>query len=200
MTKKEIIWRYLLTTAMDKKQLIFTQKDVAKTFNISTSTVFNALKVPRKLGAIEVTGRFFRLIDKEKLLILWATMRNIQKDIYYSTYVSDTPEKIEGLMPADCIFGAFSAYRLKYQDAPADYDQIYVYSNNLQEIKKRFPPAKTPFPGRKLAKNLFIMKPDSYLNAFGSVTPDTQTFVDLWNIPKWYSKDYLDSLKGKMNL
>lgn len=196
MTKKEIIWRYVLTLALDEKQLIFTQKDIAKVFNISTSTVFNALKVPRKLGAIEVTGRFFRLIDKEKLLILWATIRSIQKDIYYSTYVPDAPAKIEGLMPADCIFGAFSAYRLKYQDAPADYDQIYVYSNNLEEIKKRFPPNSN----RKMPKNLFILKPDSYLNTFGLVTPDVQTFVDLWNIPKWYSKDYLDALKKKLNL
>ncbi len=196
MTKKEIIWRYVLTQALDEKRLIFTQKDIAKLFNISTSTVFNALRVPRKLGAIEVTGRFFRLVDKEKLLILWATMRNIQKDVQYSTYVAEEPKKIEGCMPADCIFGAFSSYRLKYQDAPADYDQIYVYSNNLDEMKKRFPPVV----GKKSTKNLFILKPDPYLSAFGSFTPDVQTFVDLWNIPKWYSKDYLDALKKKMNL
>lgn len=196
MTKKEIIWRHVLVKACEEKQFTFTQKALAARFKISTSTIFNALKVPRKMGAIEVTGRFFRLIDKEKLLMLWATIRNIQEDIHYTTCVAGTAQEIEGQMPADCIFGAFSAYRLKYKDAPADYEQVYVYSNNLIEMKKRFPPNS----GRGMAKNLFVIKPDSYLNTFGQITPDVQTFVDLWNIPKWYARDYLDAIKKKVSL
>lgn len=196
MTKKETIWRHILVKALEEKQFTFTQKDIAAYFKISTSTVFNALNAPRKLGAIEVTGRFFRLIDKEKLLMLWATMRNIQKDIHYATSVPMGAKEIEGQMPADCIFAAFSAYRLKYEDAPADYDQVYVYCNNLEEIKRRFPAGS----GRKMMKNFFVLKPDVHLSTFGQVTPDVQTFVDLWNIPKWYAKDYLDAIKKKMNL
>lgn len=196
MTKKEIIWRHILIQALSEKQLIFTQKEIAQYFKISTSTVFNALKAPRKLGAIEVTGRFFRVTNVEKLLILWATMRNINKDIQYSTYVPGFTAKIEGNATGDTIFGAFSAYRLKYNDAPADYDQVYIYSNNLEELKRRFPPLRN----KQQAKNLFILKPDPFLASFGHITPDVQTFVDIWNIPKWYAKDFINSLKEKLNI
>lgn len=192
MTKKEILWRHILIEAMDKHALIFTQKSLAEQFDISTSTVFNALKAPRKLGAIEVTGRFFKVRSAEKLLLLWATQRNIKKDFIYSTRVDAPVGEIEGKMPPNVIFGAFSAYRLKYQTAPADYSVVYIYSEDLEPIQKRF-------PLKKGNPNLFVMKPDSYLSDFGKTTPDAQTFVDLWNIPEWYAKDFLDAIKKKMN-
>ena len=193
MSKKETIWRYILNQALEKHVLTFTQKEIAGKFQYSTSTVFNSLKAPRKLGAVEVTGRFFRIINFEKLLILWATQRNLEKDVVYSTYCSEPARKIEGNMPPDIIFAAFSAYRMKYNEAPADYDVVYVYSQNLVELKKRFPTVKG-------IKNLFILKPDNDLKNFGKITPDVQTFVDLWNINKWYAKDFLDALKQKFNL
>lgn len=188
MTKKEKIWRHVLHKALQERQLTFTQKDIAAHFNISTSTVFNSLKAPRQLGAIEVTGRFFRLKDTEKLLLLWATQRNLNKDIVYFTHVDLPVRQIEGNMPPDVIFGAFSAYRLAHDDAPSDYSEVYVYSANLVAIKKRF-------PKQKGQPNLFILKPDSELASFGNTTPDSQTFVDLWNLPQWYAKDYLNALK-----
>lgn len=191
MTKKEIIWRHILYKALTEHKLTFTQKDLAQSFGYSTSTIFNALKVPRQLGAIEVTGRFFRLRDAEKLLLIWATQRNLKNDIIYETHVDRTIQEIEGDMPGDIIFGAFSAYRLAYHDAPADYAAVYIYSLDLNEIKKRFPKQKgTP--------NLFVLKPDSYLATFGKMTPDPQTFVDLWNISDWYAKDFLDALKRRL--
>ncbi len=193
MTKKETIWRFILKKALDERELRFTQKDIAAHFKISTSTVFNALKAPRKLGAIEVTGRFFRLRDAEKLLLLWATQRNFKNDIVYSTYVDAEVREIEGRMPPDVIFGAFSAYRFAHNEAPADYSTVYVYSEGLEELKKRFPKQKGP-------PNLFVLKPDPELVSFGKTTPDVQTFVDLWNIPQWYAKDYLAALKKKINL
>ncbi len=193
MSKKEILWRHILYQSLEKKVQKFTQKDLAKQFGYSTSTVFNALNAPRKLGAIEVTGRYFRIRDREKLLLLWATVRNFQKEIIYETHVDSSPRGIEGAMPAEVIFGAFSAYRLKYHEAPADYSSVYVYSIDLSSIKKRFPKMKG-------ASNLFVLSPDPHLQSFGSVTPDAQTFVDLWNIPQWYAKDYLNALKIKLYL
>lgn len=191
MTKKETIWRHILQEGLEHKRLIFTQKGLAKLFCVSTSTVHSALKAPRKLGAVEVTGRFFRLRDSEKLLLLWATQRNLERDILYATHVDATAPRMEGLMPQEVIFGAFSAYRLKYQEAPADYDLVYVYSDKVQEIQKRFPKQK----GRL---NLFVLKKDPHF--YGAFTPDVQTFVDLWNIPVWYAKAFLDALKLKFQL
>lgn len=198
MSKKEIIWRYILYEALTHKTFVFTQKDIAGRFLFSTSTVFNALKVPRSISAVEVRGRYFRLRDFEKLLILWATHRNLQKDIIYKTHIDATVPEIEGIMPPDVIFGVFSAYRLKYNNAPADYDQVYVYiyNNNINDIKKRFP----SFKKSNKYPNLFVLKSDPYLRSFGSTTPDPQTFVDLWNVSQWYAKDFLEALKKRMNL
>ncbi len=190
MTKKEMIWRYILEEALAGRQSEFTQKDVAAKFHFSTSTVFNALKIPRKLEAIEVSGRFFRMRDIEKFLIVWATFRNLKKDIIYSTKADLPPQNIEASMPPAVIFGGFSAYRLKYGDPPADYSLVYVYSDDIQEIKKRFPP-------RKGYANIFVLKPDAFLASYGKVTPDSQTFADLWNMREWYAKDFLVSLKAK---
>lgn len=191
MTKKETIWRHILHKALSEKQFSFTQKHLAEYLKISTSTVFNALKVPRKLGAVEVTGRFFRLRDAEKLLLLWATQRNLKNDLLYQTYVDLPAQKIEGLMPSNIIFGAFSAYRLSYNDVPADYGVVYVYAGDPAEIKRRFPKIKGE-------PNLFVLKADDGLAVFGKATPAVQTFVDLWNMPQWYARDFLDALKQKI--
>lgn len=193
MTKKETIWRYILHKAFTEKILTFTQKGIAEEFGVSTSTVFNALNVPRKIGAIEVQGRFFRLRDFEKLLLVWATQRNLKNDVIYSTFVGEPVREIEGMMPPDVIFGAFSAYRFAYNEEPADYSTVYVYSNGLEEIKRRF-------PKQRGTANLFVLKPDSVLASFGKTTPDVQTFADLWNIPEWYSRDYLNALKKHIPL
>lgn len=193
MTKKEIIWRHILHETLIKGTDHFTQKNIAKTFGVSTSTVFNALKIPRQIGAINATGRFFNVRDAEKLLILWGTFRNLQKEIIYKTRVDLPVKEIESFMPADAIYGAFSAYRFTHDECPADYSLVYAYSPETAEIQKRFPKIKgTP--------NLFILKPDPYLHTFGKTTPAVQIFTDMWNIQEWYSKDFLSALKQDLHL
>jgi hypothetical protein len=193
MTKKEILWREILHQAIENKKLEFTQKDLAERFNVSTSTVFNALKIPRESGAIEVSGRNFSIRDTEKLLYLWATHRNVNREVVYKTHFSSGPKEIEGMMPDKAIFGAYSAYTRKYEETPADYDKVYVYadSKTLEEIKKRF-------PKKKGYANLFVLKADLELSKFGVLAPDVQTFVDIWNLKDWFAKEYLESLKRKM--
>lgn len=192
MNKKEILWREMLYQAIEKKKTEFTQKDLAEKFGFSTSTVFNALKIPRQSGAVKVTGRNFKIRDTEKFLYLWATQRNVAKNVIYKTSFSGAVREIEGTMPSGAIFACYSAYGKKYQDMPADYDKVYVYANEetLAEIKKRFPKTKG-------YENIIVLKPDPYLEKFGAITPDAQTFVDLWNLSDWYAKDFLNSLKNK---
>lgn len=193
MTKKEILWREILFQTLEKKKTEFTQKELAQKYGFSLSTVFNALKTPRNSGVIEVRGRGFKVQDVEKFLYLWATFRQLKKDIIYQTKSLKSVQEIEGDMPPGVIFGAFSAFFKKYKEAPADYDKVYIYSsqNQLKEIKKRFPCQKG-YP------DLIILAADSWLSRFGKLTPDVQTFVDLWNLPDWYAKDFLEALKKKM--
>lgn len=143
MTKKEIIWREILNQAIENKKIEFTQKELAQKYGFSLSTVFNALKIPRQANAVE-GKRGFRVQDIEKFLYLWATFRKIKKDIIYQTNINKRVFEIEGEMPPNVIFGGYNAFLKKYKEAPADYDKIYIYSNEneVEEIKKRFPPQK----------------------------------------------------------
>jgi len=193
MSKKELIFREILQKAIKSRQFEFTQKDLAEELKVSLSTVFNALKIPRQAGAIKVTGRNFSLIDMEKLLYIWSTQRNLEKEIIYKTFVPASAREIEGRVPEKIIFAAYSAYSKKYPDAPADYDKVYIYADSsaLDEIKKRF-------PGRKGSPNLFVLKSDERLKNFGQVAPESQIFCDLWNLKDWYAKDFLKSLKEKI--
>lgn len=193
MTKKEILWREILHQAIENKKTKFTQKELAAQFGFSLSTVFNALKIPRQSGAIKVSGRNFSMTDSEKFLNIWATFRRLKKDIIYQTHSDLSVREIEGLVPPNVIFGAFSSYRKKYQEAPADYDKLYIYAltEQLTEIKKRF-------PAQKGYENLIALKADPYLVQFGKITPDVQTYVDLWNLSEWYAKDFLKALKEKI--
>ncbi len=192
MTKKEIIWREILYQAIEKENRQLTQKELAAEFGFSLSTVFNALKAPRQIGAVKVAGRNFRIIDIEKFLYLWATARNLEKDIIYQTRVGLPAMETEGQMPNSAIYAAYSAYCLKFKEAPADYDKIYVYSDNLDEIKKRFPAAKTKNP------NLIVLSADPFLKKYGQTATLAQIFVDLWNLPEWYAKDFREALKQKI--
>lgn len=193
MLKKEIIWREILFQAIENKKNKFTQKEIAKHFGFSLSTVFNALKIPRQTGAIEVSGRDFSLVDAEKFLNIWATFRRLKNDIIYQTHCDLSFREIEGLMPPGVIFGVFSAYYKKYKEAPADYDKVYIYcqEDQLIEIKKRF-------PFKKGYQNLIVLRTDPWLYIFGKLTPDVQTYVDLWNLSEWYAKDFLETLKEKI--
>lgn len=193
MSKKEIIWREILFQATENKKLEFTQKELAEKFGISTSTVFNALKIPRQSGAIKVGGRKFTVVDLEKFLYIWATRRNLDKETIYRTSAGKNPQEIEGMMPDGAIFSGCGAYAQRYGEAPADYDKIYVYADEeaAKEIKKRFPP-KTGY------ENLFVLKSDPCLKKFGNIAPDVQIFADLWNLTDWYSKEFLSALKRKI--
>lgn len=188
MTKKEIIWREILYQVLEKKKFKFTQKELAEKFNFSLSTVFNALKIPRTSHAVRVTGRFFEVIDKHKFLSIWATHRNLDKDIIYQTRVNLPIKKIESELPADVIPTAYTAYRFKTKDAPADYDKVYVYTKNLDQIRKRFPASQE-------SANLIVLKQDEYLASYGQVAPLAQIFVDLWNLREWYANDFLQAMK-----
>ena len=194
LSKKEQIWRHILEQALGQERVLHgEQKKIARALNVSTSTVFNALKIPRASGAIEVRGRGFRIRNIEKLLTLWATQRNIVRDIVAHTRVEGTVRAIEQRMPSHGIFGGYSAFKLRYHDAPADYDKVYMYCTpaHCAEMRKRFVKAKG-------APNVFILEADEGLAAYGGVIPDSQLFADLWNLSDWYAGDFLKAVKQKI--
>lgn len=176
-----------------------TQASLAKTLGISLSTVNAAIAPLRRMGAVVVSARGLRVIDTEKILLLLATQRDFAKDTVYSTRVDGmTVSAIEKSMPQGVMFTAYSAYKFRYEDVPADYSEVYVYTNTdktLGEIEKRFPKRK----GR--AQNLFVLRLESRikeLSKSAEIVPDPLVFADLWNIREWYARDFLNALWGRI--
>ncbi len=191
LQKREIIFRHLLEEYFDKKCSSFTQLGLSKQFGISLSTVSNALAPLREMGIIEVKARSFVLRDAKKLLLYFATVRNLTRDQRYATRYAISTLEIEKLMPADVTFTAFSAYRLAFEDSPADYSEVYVYVNPdaLGEIKKRFPPKAGP-------PNIIVLEADPFIQKGRISSP--HLYADLWNLKSWYAKEFLDALEKRL--
>ena len=176
-----------------KKSCSNTQLFLSKKFKFSLSTVNNALKPLEEIGAITKRQRGFEVVDIKKMLIYWASVRRLSKDILYKTNSNMKIMKIESSLPYGCIFTAFSAYRILYNDAPADYSEVYVYTDKktIDEIKRRFPENNGP-------ENLIVLEKDRFLN--GKTTSLPQIYADLWNIKEWYAKDFINALGKRLNL
>ncbi len=190
MKKSELIYREVLG-AMEKKQHRFTQLELARQLGISLSTANNALKPLRNMGAVKVMRRSFEVVNAKKLLYYWASVRNIEKDIIYRTRaeIKGTAAEIEKRMPPGVVFAAYSAYKFRFNDAAADYSEVYAYCSeaDLAEVKKRFPP-KDNNP------NLFVLRKDFA----DSSMPLAHIFVDLWNLKEWYASEFLKALEERL--
>jgi len=184
MKRIEEVYREILFQSMEKKNNSLTQAYLAEALDISLSVVNLALKPLRKMNAIKIKRRGLDMIDKKKIIYYWASIRNVEKDIIYTTRVDKPVRKIESEMPPNIIYAAYSAYKFKFKDVPADYSEVYVYADDIEEIKKRFPKnEKTP--------NFFVLKKDKNLKRITIAN----VFVDLWNLKEWYAKDFLNAIE-----
>ncbi len=189
MKSIEYVYYEILKQYEKKKKKKFTQLQLSKTLNISLSTINLALKPLRKMYAIKVMPACFVLRDISKVLYHWANIRNPQKDIIFQTRVSQPPRKIESNLPSNIIFTAYSGFKFKFKKVPADYSEIYIYADEttVQIIKKRLVFSKNKPP------NFFVLKKGKLTELTASLL-----FVDLWNLPEWYAKDYLKALKKEL--
>jgi len=185
MFKIEYVWRELLDRVIEKKNPDFTITELAKKYSLSTSVVNHALIPLRDLNIVKINKTSSKVVDWERLLFFWATRRNIKKDIIYSTFSPLSVYDREGLMPFSVIPTGYTAFRYLLNKTPADYDHVYFYSNNAEKVIKRFPKNKRP-------PNIYILQSDPYLLKFIKIGL-AQLFVDLWNLPEWYSKDFQES-------
>jgi hypothetical protein len=192
MLKIEYIWRELLYRAIEQKKPNFAIIELAKMFKLSTSLVSHALFPLRDLNIVKIGKINSQIIDAERLLFFWATRRSFNKDIVYQTYDHLPVFEREALMPPDVFPTAYSAFHFYFKEPlPADYENIYFYSQRLEEVKKRFP------QNSKKKANTFILKGDPYLKKYKKTTL-AQIFSDLWNLPDWYGKDFQEAVLLKI--
>jgi hypothetical protein len=193
MKKKEWVYREALYNTMELKKKKLTQLSLAQQLAISLSTVNNALWPLVKMGAVDAARMGFHVTDEEKLADYWASIRNLEKDITYQTRVDAPVSYIEKSMPSDVIYTAYSGYKFKFGDVPADYSEVYVYAPpDMHEIKTRFPKLNGP-------PNLFVLEADPQLARVSKegIAPSCQLYVDLWSLKEWYAKDFLKSLERR---
>ena len=192
MRKTEFVYRELLFQALEKGQRRFTQKQLAERLGVSLSNVNHALAPLRRMNALKVGPRGFSLVNPKKVLMYWASNRQLEKDVAYRTRVEAGVADIEKGMAGDAVFAAYSAYKFRFKDTPADYSEAYVYASDLEEMKKRF-------PERKGNANLVVMEKDELMESYGKTGSIAQIFVDLWNLPEWYAKDFLKELEARVD-
>jgi len=188
MLKIEYIWRELLYRAIEQKNPDFSMIELAKIFELSTSLVAHAILPLRQLKIVKIGKTRSTTIDTERLLFFWATRRNLNKEIIYQTHSHLPVFGREASMPPEALPTAFSAFHFYFEDQlPAEYENIYFYTEKPEKIKKRFPakPKKEP--------NIFILRADPYLQKYKKITL-AQIFVDLWNLSEWYAKDFQEAI------
>ena len=185
MKKIELVYNEILYEVIEKSNRKLTQLNLAKKLDISLSTVNLAIKHLAKINSVRVQLKNFIVIDPKRILIYWASVRNLEKDIIYKTRAEKSVSEIEKYMPADVIYGAYTAYKLAFKDIPADYSEVYIYSNNISDIKKRFPENKN-------RANLFVLRKD--INKMSKAN----IFVDLWNLKEWYAREFLKAVEENL--
>lgn len=190
MKKLEQVYREILGQAMENKNNVLTQKELSIKLDISLSTVNHALQILRKMNSINVNPRNFTVINPRKILYYWACIRNLEKDIIYKTRVNKEIKEIEKNMPNDIVYTAYSAYKYKFKDVPADYSEVYLYCEDSNEIKRRFPESKN-------VPNLFVLRKDR--NMEGKIATIANIYVDLWNLREWYANEFLKATEVKIN-
>lgn len=191
MKKVEYVYRELLFQSMEKRNFEFKQIELAEQLGVSLTNVNHALQMPKKMNAVRIGRSGLTLTNPKKLLYYWATARNPERDIIYRTAVNALVTDIEKSMPPGVVFGAYSAYKFRFNSTPADYGEVYVYSDDAAEVEKRFPYAKGP-------EKLFVLQKDPLMQRYGKLPTTAQIFVDLWNLPQWYAMDFLKELEGRL--
>ncbi|KYK33046.1 MAG: HTH domain-containing protein [Theionarchaea archaeon] len=186
MKKYELVYNEILYSCYELGNRKLTQAYLSKELEISSSTVYNALKPLREMNIIRTNPMNFVVLDSYKMLLFWATKRRFVADIFHKTRAEASVSEIEKSMPEEVIFAAFSAFKFRFGEVPADYSEVYVYSERKWEER---------FPERKGPPNVIFLKKEGILEKYGKITTIAQTFVDLWNINTWYAQEFLKKLE-----
>ncbi|MDG7038676.1 MAG: hypothetical protein JRN37_05925 [Nitrososphaerota archaeon] len=201
MHMKEVVIREIACEYLEGGRN-FTQLMLSRQLNLSLSLVNSAVRALSEISSVRVAQRGFEVISLNRLLLYWATHRQLSRDIVFTTRVALPVRDLERSMPDEIAFTGYTAYRFLYDEAPADYSEVYVYATveGTSEIRRRFEPnGKVP--------NLTVMKADPNMEDAirnhrlnkSSVCP-AQLFVDLWNMKEWYARDYTDSLSRRLGI
>ena len=191
--KYESVYREILYRIIDKGYTeLFTQKELSKVCSLSISTVYHAIKPLSTMNLIQKHPMGFKVIDPWKLLLYWSSIRNLEKETVLSCRVEMPVEEIESCLPNKTVPTAYTGFKLRYGEPPADYSEVVVYGNP-ETLKRRYKCIR-----ETIRPNLIVLKPDAHINKF-KVAPTCQIFADLWNLNTWYANEHLKRLEEIIN-
>lgn len=192
MKKGERVLREILHRFYERNERFMSQKALAEVCELSLGTVNPVIRRLEQLGAIEKKPLGFRVSDVTRILLYWASKRNLVVDTIYSARAPTSAAEIEESLPRGSVLTAYSGFKAKFGETPADYQEVYVYADSA-ELKRRFPQTRGRF------KNLIVLKPDDHLSklAEGGVAPLAQIYVDLWQLGE-PAKKFVDELGARM--
>ena len=139
MFKQEILLREILCLSMNGMTGI-TQSQLSTSLRISLGMVNKTILKLRRMGSVRINTRNFNVIDCKRLLLYWATIRNIERDVVYSTRANLPVKEIERSLPPGAMFTAYSGVKLSFGEIPSDYSEVWVYADDVvtEEIQRRF--------------------------------------------------------------
>ena len=194
MLKEERIYREILIGVQRKKGL-FYQNRVSKECGVSIGLVNKTIKKLERQSSIQKKVKGFSVIDPSKVLLYWATRRNIQKDVSTKFCIKKDISSIEKTLPSCVIFTGYSGWRLSTGRTPVDYREVYVYMKKKDEDKiDLWLNENKPSKG---LENLFIMCIDDLHlinNSEKNIAPIPQIFVDLYSMGGLSSKYFLNDI------
>jgi hypothetical protein len=179
--KFERIYRELLLRSLRQATLVH-QEDVSLSCKVSLGLVNKTVKKLTAANAVEATRNGVRVLSPARLLNLWAAERNINKDIMQS-FRLDPVTEAERDLPRDTLLTAFSAWFKTSNRKPADYDRLYFYVTNKENLNHwlNFRKQKT----RTVNPNIFaLFVDDDHLvqTSKKGIVCLPQIYVDIYSI------------------
>ena len=140
MLKQEAVIREILCQFLYNNDII-DQQQISQSLNVSIGLVNKVISRLQGMGAVSKTGRRYSVTSFRKILIFWSSLRNLQRDILFSTRVLGSVREIERDLPDGSLLTAYTAFNYRFNEAPADYSEIWVYVQDemIFEFKNRFP-------------------------------------------------------------
>lgn len=181
MWKFERIYRELLLSNLNEVSLVH-QEDIASKCEVSLGLVNKTVKKLTTAKAVEATRTGVRVLSPTRLLNLWATERNLNKDVWQS-FRLDPIAEAERDLPKDTLLTAFSAWYKTSSRKPADYDRTYFYVTNKENFNYWLSFRKQKI--RNVNPNIFaLLVEDNHLaqSSEKGIVCVPQIYVDIYSI------------------
>jgi hypothetical protein len=197
LSKTEQVWRHLTSAAIEQGQRRWPSLTaLGGELEMGVSTVHRALSHPAEIGAVDVRpGGGVRVVDPGRLLIVWAGQRKLRRDVVDRFQLPASAPVVErSIRNRAAVLGGFGAVVGRVGgNTIADYETVLVYGEPRVSKPRR---VTDPEPDR--VTEIVVLEPDPLLGRYGRLTPLTQAWVDLFNLPGWQAARFVHHLLPRL--